>query len=435
MSTYNYTSAQVAAYKIKKSIKECASVNKIQKKKSLAESKNKKKASINNSSILHKHKEKMDLFQNKDLRISEIDALIKKQEDQIAALRRKINIEKINNININESTNTSVEISNIKTVINDLHIKRQNIINDKDETDYVIATARILDDYIKIEEAYSNLEEKLKNGVHSDNGEIMTVEQELYKLNIDKKILIDNYYSAVDPNYTNFKFKNINLSNLCVNCNEPVEDVDEQSYVCSNCGVCGSGTYITQELSYKQQQEQDYRPQFKYEKESHLIDHLKRFSARENKTIPPEVIDAVLAEAKKNRVTNLNDLTESKVKVFLKNRKLNDYYDNVISIINRINKRPPFVLTAEIENKIKIMFQQIQAPFEKYRPKTRKNMISYNYLLYQFFLILGLPEFSKYFMLLKSQEKLRQQDILFKKIVDDLAESDKSINWVFHATV
>ena len=25
--------------------------------------------------------------------------------------------------------------------------------------------------------------------------------------------------------------------------------------------------------------------------------------------------------------------------------KLNDYYDNIIAIINRINKRPPFVLT------------------------------------------------------------------------------------------
>jgi hypothetical protein len=433
MSSYNYTAIQIKAYKLKKSIKECASVNKIQKKKTLVESKNKKKNN-NNSSILHKHKEKMDLFQNKDLRISEIDSLIKKQEDQIIALRRKINIEKINNININANINTSVEISNIKTIIDDLHIKRENIINDKDETDYVLSTARILDDYIKIEEAHSNLEEKLKNGVHTDNGEIMTVEQELYKLNIDKNLLIDNYYSIVDPNYTNFKFKNT-LSNLCANCNEPVEDIDEESYVCSNCGACDSGTYITRELSYKQQQEQDYRPQFKYEKESHLIDHLKRFSARENKTIPPEVIDAVLAESKKNRVTNLNDLTESKVKVFLKNRKLNDYYDNVISIINRINKRPPFILTSEIENKIKIMFQQIQVPFEKYRPPSRKNMISYNYLLFQFFLILGLPEFSKYFILLKSQEKLRQQDILFKKIVDDLAESDKSINWVFHATV
>jgi hypothetical protein len=430
MSVYNYTAVQIAAYKLKKSIKECASVNKIQKKKA-SESKNKKKA-INNSSILHKHKEKMDLFQNKDLRISEIDFLIRKQEDQITVLRKKINIEKINNIKA--SINTSVEISNIKTVIDDLYIKRVNIINDKDETDYILSTAKILDEFVKIEEAHSNLEEKLKKGMHSDNGEVMTVEQELYKLNIDKNILIDSYYSIVDPDYINFKFKNTSLSNLCSKCNVPVEDMDE-SYVCSNCGACDSGTYITRELSYKQQQEQDYRPQFKYEKESHLIDHLKRFSARENKTIPQEVIDAVLAEAKKNRVTNLNDLTESKVKVFLKNRKLNDYYDNVISIINRINKRPPFILTSEIENKIKIMFQQIQVPFEKYRPPSRKNMISYNYLLFQFFLILGLPEFSKYFMLLKSQEKLRQQDILFKKIVEDLAESDKSINWIFHATV
>jgi hypothetical protein len=30
------------------------------------------------------------------------------------------------------------------------------------------------------------------------NGEIMTAEQELYKLNIEKKISIDNHYSIVD---------------------------------------------------------------------------------------------------------------------------------------------------------------------------------------------------------------------------------------------
>jgi hypothetical protein len=50
----------------------------------------------------------MDLFQNKDLRISEIDSFNKKKtRGSNYSLRRKINIEKINNININANINNT----------------------------------------------------------------------------------------------------------------------------------------------------------------------------------------------------------------------------------------------------------------------------------------------------------------------------------------
>jgi len=81
------------------------------------------------------------------------------------------------------------------------------------------------------------------------------------------------------------------------------------------------------------------------------------------------------------------------------------------------------------------MFRQIQEPFIKHKPPSRKNFLSYAYILYQFFKILGLNEFAKYFPLLKSADKLRQQDEIFKKIVADMAEVDKSIHWVFYPTI
>ena len=77
------------------------------------------------------------------------------------------------------------------------------------------------------------------------------------------------------------------------------------------------------------------------------------------------------------------------------------------------------------------MFLQIQEPFEKYKPPTRKNFLSYSYTLHKFFQILGLEEYTKYFTLLKSPEKLRQQDEIFRKIVAEMAQKDKTIKWVF----
>jgi hypothetical protein len=182
-------------------------------------------------------------------------------------------------------------------------------------------------------------------------------------------------------------------------------------------------------------QNYEYKTQFTYDKKSHLDDWLRRFQAKENRTIPQEVLDKILLETKKERLTNLNDLTEEKIKRYLKKLSLNEYYDNIIGIINRLNGRPPFRLTYEIEEKIKSMFQSIQEPFEKYKPNNRKNFLSYSYTLNKFFQILGLHEFSKYFPLLKSVDKLRQQDEIFQKIVAEMAQKDNSVDWVFYPSL
>jgi len=155
----------------------------------------------------------------------------------------------------------------------------------------------------------------------------------------------------------------------------------------------------------------------------------------ENRVIPQEVLDKVILQAKKEKVQNLNLLTEDKVKKYLKRLNLNEYYDNIIGIINRINGRPPFKLTTEVETKVKMMFQQIQKPYEKYKPSGRKNFLSYSYCIHKLFQILGLHEFSTYFPLLKSVDKLRQQDDIFKKIVAEMSEQDKSVKWVFYPSV
>ena len=47
------------------------------------------------------------------------------------------------------------------------------------------------------------------------------------------------------------------------------------------------------------------------------------------------------------------------------------------------------------------------------------------------FLILNLPEFAKYFALLKDYGKLRQHDETFRKIVEELARTDDKTNWRF----
>ena len=74
------------------------------------------------------------------------------------------------------------------------------------------------------------------------------------------------------------------------------------------------------------------------------------------------------------------------------------------------------------------MFNQIQEPFDKHCPKNRKNFLSYSYTLHKFFQLLDKNEYLIYFPLLKSREKLFEQDEMWKNICKDL-------NWKFISSV
>ena len=66
------------------------------------------------------------------------------------------------------------------------------------------------------------------------------------------------------------------------------------------------------------------------------------------------------------------------------------------------------------------MFKEIQGPFMKVWPKERKNFLSYSYVLHKFCELLELDHLLEYFPLLKSREKLHQQDVIWKCICQEL---------------
>jgi len=362
---------------------------------------NKQNKSHSKHSILHYHNNKLNDFETRKKKLK-------------------------NDIEKQKNTET---INKIKKSIQEI----ENI-----ENDYLLSTSNILIQYITLEE------QEKKNNICEQDSTLNLIDKEfekdskLYEIYKKKNQLTQEYMKAVDPNYiepiTKIGYDISRDDIICKNC-DCLLIIEDGFNVCNQCGLSVKAFDVTDEPSYKEMQDYVYKPQFTYQKSSHLDDWLRRFQAKENRVVDQVILDKVILEAKKQRITDLNTLTEDKVKKFLKNLNLNDYYDNVIGIINRINGRPQFNLTPEIENKIKVMFEQIQEPFMKYKPATRKNFLSYSYILHQFFKILGLNEFTKYFPLLKSTDKLRQQDEIFRKIVDHMSKFDKSVNWIFYPTV
>lgn len=120
------------------------------------------------------------------------------------------------------------------------------------------------------------------------------------------------------------------------------------------------------------------------------------------------------------RVTNLNDIRHHDIKHILKKLELNKYYEHIPHIMCKITGNPPPTLSRETEESLKQMFKEIQEPYEKYRPPCRTNFLSYAYILHKTFQILKLDKYTEYFPLLKSREKLRAHDKIWKLICDDL---------------
>ena len=147
---------------------------------------------------------------------------------------------------------------------------------------------------------------------------------------------------------------------------------------------------------------------------------LSQFQGKESTDIPNEVYDKILVELNKSRIKDLSKINPEKMRVILKKLNLNKYYEHIPHIITKISGIPPPTMTREVEEKLRSMFKEIQEPFIIYCPKKRKNFLSYSYTLHKFCELLELDEFLPCFPLLKSREKLQEQDKLWEKIANHL---------------
>lgn len=243
----------------------------------------------------------------------------------------------------------------------------------------------------------------------------------------DKSTLVDNYLSATDPTY----IRRANLADvpdLCACCHTPLVCLQQEGImVCPDCGY--------QELLLVEQNRPILRApsakegsHFSYKRINHFKEWCAQIQAKESTDIPEEVFEKILAEIKKEKIVDTKRITYFKMREILKKLKMNKYFEHINYIINRINGVPTPHFSPELEEKLFTMFRQTQGPFLKYCPPSRKNYLSYGYVLTKLLQILGLNEYLGHFQLLKTREKIFAHDVLWRKITADLG-------WPFYSTI
>ena len=233
----------------------------------------------------------------------------------------------------------------------------------------------------------------------------------------DKSTLVDKYMSIINKKYVrNVEDDNIEI---CKECKSKMICLQQDAImICNTCGY-QELLLVEQNRPILKQNTKD-TSHFCYKRINHFREWCNQVQGKESTDIPDEVFVKILAEIKKEKIVDLKTITYTKMRDILKRLRINKYYEHINYIINRINGIPTPQFSPELEEKLCSMFRSIQAPFLKHCPKDRKNFLSYSYVLYKFFQILGLDEYLKYFPLLKSREKLYVQDQIWKKICIDL---------------
>ena len=277
-----------------------------------------------------------------------------------------------------------------------------------DEVNYYLETSDLLNEY------YSK-----KEGTIEDTNKELSVLDFMNKKNKEKKTddLINKYMVKVDdtviPENTT-----VNLD-ICSNCNSTLTLKTIDSVLCcENCGYTEKIIINSEKVSYKDPpRESSY---FAYKRINHFNEWLAQFQAKETTDIPQDVYNGIMTELKKDKFIKLDELSYKTVREILKKLKYNKYYEHIPHIINIINGKPAPVLTRQYEDQLRMMFKEIQTPFMEHCPSDRKNFLSYSYVLHKFCELLELDDLLTYFPLLKSREKLQQQDNIWEKICHSL---------------
>jgi hypothetical protein len=355
-------------------------------------------------------------------KINKLEINYKNINDEII----KYNMDNLKNDNIYSNLwNSNIIIKEELRLLNN----EINNINYFDEIEYYENTSSILFNYYEMLEKQSLTTNSSSNNNKYKNKSILesfniTLPKEEIKIEEDDKVieksdLVDQYLSITNKYYIKRNDNNCDNTEICHRCNIPLICLQQDAImICNNCGY-QELLLVEQNRPILKQNTKD-TSHFSYKRINHFREWCNQVQGKESTDIPNDIFEKILNEIKKEKIIDTKRITYSKMREILKRLRINKYYEHINYIINRINGIPTPQFSTELEDKLCSMFKDIQGPFLKHCPKDRKNFLSYSYVLYKFFQILGLNEYLKFFPLLKSREKLYVQDQIWKKICEDL---------------
>ena len=306
-----------------------------------------------------------------------------------------------------------------RKMIDDIHSEKVAELSEIELNEYYLENGCLLDQYYRSDK--TNITNDTGSGILSYFDKQTTDKATPGDTSAIKNIM-NEYLSNIDDMILTEKYKDINQDSCHICSGQMLLSDTDSEILCSSCGASKIIMIITDKVSYSDpQSEITY---YTYKRINHFNEWLAQFQAKERNDLPAEIYMKIVDELNKNRNVSPRDQKYNDIREILKKLKYNKYYEHIPHILSIITGKRAPILDRKNEEILRSLFKEIQIPFMNNCPPTRKNFLSYSYVLHKFCELLEYDHLLEYFTLLKSREKLHAQDIIWEKICKDL-------NWEF----
>jgi hypothetical protein len=360
-----------------------------------------------------KHKEFLNEF-NKDENGTIPDFKIERQE-----LRQKI-IDNCDELTVEQKLDIEDKINELTEKIRETKLKKK---------DYFLDNSKFIFEYFENKKSISD-----GNSVQASTNKTKMINTffkikqdntDELKQQRDNNNIVIKYLSNIDDSFLDVN-SFICQTDICQICHKgeliPLED--EGIMVCNSCARIIPYLIENEKPSYKEPPKEVCF--YAYKRINHFKEILAQFQGKETTQIPPDVIENIKLQIKKERI-ELAQITNIKTKEILKKLGYNKYYEHIPFIKDKLGIKPP-IMSPELEETLCNLFIELQSPYSKFCPDDRVNFLNYYYTAYKLCELLGEEKYLSLFPLLKDREKRIEQDDIWKKICEEL-------DWEFIPTI
>ena len=325
---------------------------------------------------------------------------------------------------IDEYMETRDKIYALQREINDMRQKKK---------EYFLDNSKYIFDYFEQKKQISSSEtSNQQSEVINSFFKIKSTTKEASSVQSTKYVLSKKYYQNYWKNVTNDAYNMqdcIVSSDVCLACSkgEMIPQDEEGILICNNPECAKFITYIVDGSKPNNKDPPNEVSYTAYIRLNHFKEILSQFQAKETTQIPEEVIDAIKARIKKERIQDMSTLNYNKMRDILRKLGLNKYFEHIQYINSLFGIKPP-VMNEELHETLCVLFIEIQKPWAVHCPANRTNFFNYTYTLYQLCNLLDQTQYLPYIPMMKDREKQLEQDMIWKKVCEDL-------DWVFCPTV
>jgi len=336
---------------------------------------------------------------------------------------KKILLQKLENNNYSNNVEQRLDLED---KIKDISSKILEIKNKKKE--YFLDNSKFIFEYFENKKSISEgnvINNTNKSNIVNSFFKINDVKDDEQKTKNASNNIVQKYLNNIDDIYIDFNLF-ITQNDICKFCNkgELIPLDDEGIVVCNTCSRTVSYLVENEKPSYKEPPKEVCF--YAYKRINHFKEILAQFQGKETTQIPPNVIENIKIQIKKERIEVL-EITNEKTKEILKKLGYNKYYEHIPFIKDKLGIKPP-IMSPELEETLCNLFIELQSPYSKYCPDDRVNFLNYYYTAYKLCELLGEEQYLPLFPLLKDREKRIEQDVIWKKICQEL-------DWEFIPTI